>query len=100
MNRLGADEFNVLRLTLHGRLVGYLAGFQDGRNVLTFADEYKSDAGRPTFKFNYPPWIPTRREADSGALVAQPQTAPHTLQLAPGRIIEGADRPRPQGACR
>ncbi len=43
------DEINVLKLSLHERLVGYLAGFQDGRNVLSFADEFRSDAGRPTF---------------------------------------------------
>ena len=49
MNEYGTSTVNVMKLTLHGRLVGYLAGFQDGRNVLSFADEYKSDAARPTF---------------------------------------------------
>ncbi|RLB60863.1 MAG: type II toxin-antitoxin system HipA family toxin, partial [Deltaproteobacteria bacterium] len=49
MSNSAAVEINVLRLTLHGRLVGYLAGFHDGRNVLNFADEFKSDAARPTF---------------------------------------------------
>jgi serine/threonine-protein kinase HipA len=39
MNNRGADEVNVLKLTLHEILVGYLIGFQGGRNVLTFADE-------------------------------------------------------------
>ncbi|MEA3362392.1 MAG: HipA N-terminal domain-containing protein, partial [Thermodesulfobacteriota bacterium] len=49
MSNNNADNFNVLKLTLHGRLVGYLAGFHGGRNVLTFADEFKFDAARPTF---------------------------------------------------
>ncbi len=49
MNTLTADEVNVLRLRLHGRLVGYLAGFHDGRNVLSFADDFISAAARPTF---------------------------------------------------
>jgi serine/threonine-protein kinase HipA len=49
---------NVLKLTLHGRLVGYLAGFQDGRNVLTFTDAYKSDADRPTFSLITHPRFP------------------------------------------
>lgn len=40
---------NVLQLTLHGQLVGYLSGFQDGRNVLTFAEEFKADSDRPVF---------------------------------------------------
>ena len=67
------DEMNVLRLSLHGRLVGYLAGFQNGRNVLSFADEFKDDPSRPTFSLithpNFPhseklmsePWAKNQR---------------------------------------
>jgi serine/threonine-protein kinase HipA len=44
-----ALRVNVLKLTLHGQLVGYLSGFQDGRNVLTFAEKFKSDPHRPVF---------------------------------------------------
>lgn len=58
MNSHHAEEVNVLRLSLHGRLVGYLAGFKDGRNVLTFADQYRSDAGRPTFSLITHPEFP------------------------------------------
>ena len=73
MSANGADEINVLKLTLHGRLVGYLAGFHNGRNVLSFADEFKKDAGRPTFSLiTYPgfphseklmaePWVKNQR---------------------------------------
>ena len=43
------EEVNVLKLSLHDRLIGYLAGFQNGRNVLSFADEFRGDSGRPTF---------------------------------------------------
>ena len=49
MSASDAEEVNVLKLTLHGRLVGYLAGFHNGRNVLSFAEEFKKDPGRPTF---------------------------------------------------
>ena len=68
-----AEEINVLKLTLHKRLVGYLTGFQGGRNVLTFADEFKSDSSRPTFSLithpNFPnvekllsdPWAKNQR---------------------------------------
>lgn len=52
------DEINVLKLSLHERLVGYLAGFQGGRNVLSFAEEFKSDAGRPTFSLITHPAFP------------------------------------------
>jgi len=73
MSTSSADEINVLKLTLHGRLVGYLAGFHNGRNVLSFADEFKQDAGRPTFSLiTYPgfqhstkvmaePWVKNQR---------------------------------------
>ena len=52
------DEFKVLRLSLHGRLVGYLAGSQSGRNVLSFADEFKDDPSRPTFSLITHPNFP------------------------------------------
>jgi serine/threonine-protein kinase HipA len=58
MSNRAADEINVLSLTLHGKLVGYLAGFQNGRNVLSFADEFKSDAARPTFSLITHPEFP------------------------------------------
>ena len=43
------NEINVLQLTLHGRLVGYLAGFSHGRNVLSLAEAFTANPGRPTF---------------------------------------------------
>jgi serine/threonine-protein kinase HipA len=73
MSANSVDEINVLKLTLHGRLVGYLAGFHNGRNVLSFADEFKKDEGRPTFSLiTYPgfphsekvmaePWVKNQR---------------------------------------
>jgi serine/threonine-protein kinase HipA len=68
-----ADEINVLKLTLHDKLVGYLAGFHNGRNVLSFVDEFMQDASRPTFSLithpDFPhsakvmaePWIKNQR---------------------------------------
>ena len=49
------NEAKVLCLTLHGRLVGYLAGFGDGRNVMSFAAGFANDPGRPTFSLNTHP---------------------------------------------
>jgi len=40
---------------LHDNLVGYLAGFQNGRNVLTFAPEFIADSSRPTFSLTTHP---------------------------------------------
>ncbi len=52
------DEIRVLKLTLHGKLVGYLAGFQNGRNVLSFADEFKHNPSRLTFSLITHPNFP------------------------------------------
>ena len=58
MNAENGNEVNVLQLSLHGRLVGYLAGFNNGRNVLSFAEEFISDTGRPTFSLITHPNFP------------------------------------------
>lgn len=88
MNNHGVDEVNVLRLTLHGRLVGYLAGFQDGRNVLIFADEYKSDAGRPTFSLITHPRFPHAEK-----LIAEPWSHNHKLHPTLSNLL-------PEGSLR
>ncbi|MDP3517877.1 MAG: type II toxin-antitoxin system HipA family toxin [Pseudohongiella sp.] len=53
-----AEQVGVLKLTLHGQLVGYLAGFQGGRNIITFADRFKGDAARFTFSLVTHPAFP------------------------------------------
>ena len=52
------ETVSVLKLSLHSRLVGYLAGFQNGRNVLSFANEFKNDPQRPTFSLITHPNFP------------------------------------------
>lgn len=52
------NEVNVLQLTIHGVLVGYLAGFKNGRNVLSIADEFKHNTERPTFSLITHPRFP------------------------------------------
>ncbi len=88
MNNHGADEVNLLRLTLHGRLVGYLAGFQDGRNVLTFADGYISDAGRPTYSLITHPRFPRAEKILSEPWSTRQKLHPTLSNLLP----EGALR--------
>ncbi len=58
MNSRRADEINVLRLRLHKSVVGYLTGFYDGRNVLSFANEFTSNTARPTFSLITHPEFP------------------------------------------
>jgi serine/threonine-protein kinase HipA len=52
------NEVNVLQLSIHGVRIGYLAGFKNGRNVLSFVDEFKSNPKRPTFSLITHPKFP------------------------------------------
>jgi len=58
MSTTAPEEINVLELTLHDQLVGYLAGFKNGRNLLTIADEFKGNPQRPTFSLITHPKFP------------------------------------------
>ena len=82
------DEVNVLKLTLHGRLVGYLTGFQSGRNVLTFADEFRFDVTRPTFSLITHPEFPRAEK-----LLAEPWQRTHKLHPVLSNLL-------PEGALR
>jgi len=82
------DEINVLRLTLHGKLVGYLAGFHNGRNVLSFADEFKNDASRPTFSLITHPSFPR-----TDKLMAEPWTRNQRLHPTLSNLL-------PEGSLR
>lgn len=87
MNDHAADSVNVLRLTLHGRVVGYLAGFQDGRNVLTFADEYILDAGRPTFSLMTYPRFPRAEMILAEAWSTRQKLHPTLSNLLPEGVL-------------
>ncbi len=82
------DEVNVLKLTLHGRLVGYLTGFQSGQNVLTFADEFRFDVTRPTFSLITHPEFPRAEK-----LLAEPWQRTHKLHPVLSNLL-------PEGALR
>jgi len=82
------EEINVLKLTLHGTLVGYLAGFQNGRNVLIFANEFKSDPSRPTFSLITHPNFPNSEKIMSEPWAKNQRLHPVLSNLLP----EGALR--------
>ena len=82
------EEINVLRLTLHRRLVGYLTGFRNGRNVLNFADDYRADAARPAFSLITHPSFP---HADK--LMGEPWVRRQRLHSALSNLL-------PEGALR
>lgn len=88
MNDSRADEVNVLRLTLHNRLVGYLAGFQGGRNILSFAGEFKHDSNRPTLSLITHPAFPRAEQ-----LMAAPWSRNQRLHPTLSNLL-------PEGALR
>lgn len=82
MSNSHAEEITVLKLTLHGRLVGYLAGFQGGKNVLTFAEEFKTDALRPTLSLITHPAFPHAEK-----LMAEPWVRKQRLHPALSNLL-------------
>ena len=82
------DEINFLKLTLHDKLVGYLAGFNNGRNVLTFANEFKDDPLRPTFSLITHPNFPNAEK-----LLAEPWAKNQRLHPTLSNLL-------PEGALR
>ncbi len=85
---MSTSEINVLKLTLHDKLVGYLAGFNNGRNVLSFADEFKNTPTRPTFSLTTHPDFPHVEK-----LLAQPWVKNQRLHPTLSNLL-------PEGALR
>lgn len=82
------NELRVLKLSLHGRLLGYLAGFQNGRNVLSFANEFRDDPSRPTFSLITHPNFPNSKRLMSVPWAKNQRLHPVLSNLLP----EGALR--------
>lgn len=88
MTDVSSDELNALKLTLHDRLVGYLAGFKNGRNVLSFSDEFRNDSSRPTFSLITHPNFP-----HSDRLMSEPWARNQRLHPVLSNLL-------PEGALR
>lgn len=82
------DEVTVLTLTIHGVLIGYLAGFTNGQNVFSFADEFKHNPDRPTFSLITHPDFP-----NTSKLMAQPWSRHQRLHPVLSNLL-------PEGALR
>lgn len=83
MTMSNANEINVLKLTLHGYLVGYVAGFRNGRNVLSFADEFRYNPNRPTFSLITQPNFPRSDKLMSAPLARNQRLYPVLSNLLP-----------------
>jgi serine/threonine-protein kinase HipA len=83
-----SEDVSVLKLTLHNKLVGYLLGSRGGKNVFSFAPEFRLDSNRPTFSLITHPAFP---KADM--LLATPWSSTHRLHPTLSNLL-------PEGALR
>lgn len=87
MTDVSSDELNALKLTLHDRLVGYLAGFKNGRNVLSFSDEFRNDSSRPTFSLITHPDFPHSEKLMSEPWARSQRLHPVLSNLLPEGVL-------------
>lgn len=85
---MAAEAVAVLRLSLHGVTVGYLAGYQSGRNILVFDPAYVQETDRPTFTLSGGPDHPAAKKLFSAPWVRRQRLHPVLSNLLP----EGALR--------
>ncbi len=83
-----ANEIKVLKLSLHDRLVGYLSGFNNRRNILSFDGEFRNDPNRPTLSLITHPSFPNVDSIMSEPWVKNQRLHPTLSNLLP----EGALR--------
>lgn len=81
-------KVTVLKLSLHNQLVGYLAGFQNGKNVFNFAEEFRENLNRPTLSLITHPSFPY-----SEKLLAEPWVRNQRLHPILSNLL-------PEGALR
>ena len=81
------DDVKVLELSLHGRLVGYLLGYLNGRNVLQFADEFRFDPERPTFSLITHPNFPKVSKSMSKRWASNQKLPPVLSNLLPEGVM-------------
>ncbi|ARU54345.1 HipA N-terminal domain-containing protein [Oleiphilus messinensis] len=82
------DEVRVLGLSIHGVLIGYLAGYKNGRNVLSISDTFQNTPERPTFSLITHPKFP-----NAAKIMAEPWSRNQRLHPVLSNLL-------PEGALR
>ena len=77
-----SNDINFLKLNLHGVLVGYLAGYRNGKNSLVFSEEFQHDSNRPTFSLITHPSFPK-----SQALISKMWERNHRLHPSLSNLL-------------
>ena len=83
----GAEEVSVLELILHGMKVGYLTGYKDGRNVLTFTPEFTGSSSRPTFTLTTHPDFPNVKNLLAKPWLKRQRLHPVLSNLLPEGVL-------------
>jgi serine/threonine-protein kinase HipA len=81
------ESVRVLMISLHGSTVGYLAGYAGGRNILTFAPEYRANDPRPTFTLTTHPDFPRAAKLLSAPWLKQQRLHPVLSNLLPEGVL-------------
>jgi len=82
------ERVSVLRLTLHGVTVGFLAGYQGGQNILSFDPAFRDNGRRPTLSLTTHPDFPGARPLLTQPWVTRQRLHPVLSNMLP----EGAQR--------
>lgn len=77
------EHVRVLELTLHGYRVGFVAGYRSGRNVLTFAPEFRENKRRPTFSLSTHPDFPNAEKLLAAPWIKRQRLHPVLSNLLP-----------------
>jgi serine/threonine-protein kinase HipA len=82
------EKVSVLRLTLQGVTVGFLAGYQSGQNILSFSPEFRDNDLRPTLSLITHTDFPDARKRLAQPWVTRQRLHPVLSNMLP----EGAQR--------
>ena len=82
------ENVEVLKILLHGQTVGYLAGYQGGRNIFVFDEDFRNDPHRPTMTLTTHTDFPKSSQLLDEAWITRQQLHPVFSNLLP----EGAFR--------
>ncbi|MFN2355794.1 MAG: type II toxin-antitoxin system HipA family toxin [Desulfopila sp.] len=81
------EQVRVLELTLHDHRVGFVAGYKSGRNVLTFAPEFRENSRRPTFTLTTHPDFPNAEKLLATHWIKRQRLHPVLSNLLPEGML-------------
>ena len=80
---INKERVSVLRLTLHGVTVGFLAGYLGGKNVLAFDPAFRERRSRPTLSLVTHPDFPKAAQLLAKPWVTQQRLHPVLSNMLP-----------------